>query len=264
MSGEERLPRRLRAALRCGLDAVVLEDRFDRVPGDVVAEVLQPAADARVAPGRILVRHADDERGDVRLGARATGASRLRTVVLLGDEPPVPPQDRVGCHDAGDGREATTAEDVAFHGEAASLVVGQAQPSGTVRGAEDPVLLEQVVNDRLLLSIDPAGEQQEEEGERGRQRVHGGSLPQMHRGAKRSVSYQFVGERIPAPPLSAALFWNLASAGFSHRTMDLVGRIRRRPRLGGVLELLRARGMIGRLGGALGQYALVAWCFVRP
>ena len=112
---------------------------------------------------------------------RATGAPRLRTVVFLGDESPVPTQDGVGCHDAGDGREAATAEDLAFHGETASLVVGEAQSSGTVHRAEDTVLLEQVVNDRLLVSIDPAGEQQEEEGERGRQRVHGGSLPTVRR-----------------------------------------------------------------------------------
>jgi hypothetical protein len=42
-----------------------------------------------------------------------------------------------------------------------------------VRGAEDAVLLEQVVNDYLLVPVDPAGEEKEGEGERGRQRVHG-------------------------------------------------------------------------------------------
>ena len=47
-----------------------------------------------------------------------------------------------------------------------------------MRRAEDPVLLEQVFNDRLLLLVDPAGEDTEEEGERGRQRVHDGSLPE--------------------------------------------------------------------------------------
>src|SRR4030095_7611060 len=116
-------------------------------------EVLQPAADAGVAAGRILVRHAHDERGDVRLGGRATRPPRLRTVVLLGDESPVPTQDRVRCHDARDSREVPTAEDVAFYGEPASLVVGEAQSPGTAHRAEDAVLLEQVVNDRLLVSI---------------------------------------------------------------------------------------------------------------
>jgi hypothetical protein len=37
-----------------------------------------------------------------------------------------------------------------------------------VRCAEDPVLLEQVVNDRLLLPVDPAGEEENDEGERRR------------------------------------------------------------------------------------------------
>jgi hypothetical protein len=38
-------------------------------------------------PGRVLVRQAHDEPGDVRLGARATGASPFRAVVFLGNEP---------------------------------------------------------------------------------------------------------------------------------------------------------------------------------
>ena len=59
------------------------------------------------------------------------------------------------------------AEALALHGETASLVVGQAQSSGTVHRAEDTVLFEQVVNDRLLVSSDPGREQQEEEGKRG-------------------------------------------------------------------------------------------------
>jgi hypothetical protein len=44
-----------------------------------------------------------------------------------------------------------------------------AYPSGSVRRAEDPILLEQVVNDRLVLPIDPAGDKQERESEWARQ-----------------------------------------------------------------------------------------------
>jgi hypothetical protein len=66
---------------------------------------------------------------------------------------------------------------LAFHCQAASLVVGEVQSSRSLRRAKDPVLLEQVVNHHLLLSIDPTGEQQEEESERRRQRGHGGSVP---------------------------------------------------------------------------------------
>src|SRR6516165_11154471 len=74
MPREEGLPGRLRAALRYRLDAMVLEDRLNRVAGDVVADALQPAADPRVPPGWVLGRHAHDERRDIWLGARATKA----------------------------------------------------------------------------------------------------------------------------------------------------------------------------------------------
>ena len=63
------------------------------------------------------------------------------------------------CDDAGDVRQATPAENLALHGQAASLVVGEPQSSRSLRRAEDTVLLEQVVDDRLLLSVDPPGEQ---------------------------------------------------------------------------------------------------------
>jgi len=36
-----------------------------------------------------------------------------------------------------------------------------------MRRAEDTILLEQVINDRLLVPVDPAGDQKDEERERG-------------------------------------------------------------------------------------------------
>jgi hypothetical protein len=47
--------------------------------------------------------------------------------------------------------------DVAFHGQAASRVVGEVQSSGSLRRPKDSVLLEQIINDRLLLSVDQPG-----------------------------------------------------------------------------------------------------------
>src|SRR5262245_13362247 len=43
-----------------------------------------------------------------------------------------------------------------LHSQTATLVVGEAESLSTVHRAEDAIFLEQVVNDRLLLSIDPA------------------------------------------------------------------------------------------------------------
>jgi hypothetical protein len=69
-------------------------------------------------------------------------------------------------------------EHLAFHGQTAALVVGEAEPSGAVRRSEDSVLFEQVLNDRLSLSVDPPGEHEDKKGERRRQRVHGASVPE--------------------------------------------------------------------------------------
>ena len=96
-------------------------------------------------PGWVLGRHAHDERRDLWLGARATKPSRLRAVVLLGDKAAIPPQDGVRRDDAGDGCKTAPAEDFAFHRQAAALVVGETQTSGSVRRAEHPILLEQIV-----------------------------------------------------------------------------------------------------------------------
>jgi hypothetical protein len=155
MGCEERLPGRLRAALWGRLDAVILQDRFDRVAGEVVPEMLQRAAEAGVAPRRILSRHARDEGREVRLGARAPRAPLLRAVVLLGNEQTVPAQNRVWRHDASHVGKPPSTERVAFYGQATALVVGEVNPVGTVRRTEDPILLAEVINDGLLLSIDP-------------------------------------------------------------------------------------------------------------
>ena len=68
----------------------------------------------------------------------------------------VPAQDGIGCHDAGDLRETLPPEGLPFYGEPAPLVVGEANALGAVCRTEDPVLLPQVLDDVLLLSIDPA------------------------------------------------------------------------------------------------------------
>ena len=106
---------------------------------------------------------------------------------------------------------AASAENDDFHGQAASPVVSEAQPSGSVRGAEDPVLLEQVINDRLLLLVHPARDQQEQEGERARQRVQGGSLSQ------RSDSVQ--GAQVDCPPAGQIRFCGASlPAEYPHTT----------------------------------------------
>ena len=69
--------------------------------------------------------------------------------------------------------EAPATEGPSLHRQAAALIVSEPEPAGTALRAQHAVLFEQVVDDGLLLAVDPAREQKEEEGERRRQRVHG-------------------------------------------------------------------------------------------
>jgi hypothetical protein len=78
----------------------------------------------------------------------------LGPVVLLGDEIPIPAEDRVGAGDGGDFAQGLAAERLGESGEAASLGVRQPDaPAESV--AEEAVLLPQILDRPFLLAGDP-------------------------------------------------------------------------------------------------------------
>jgi hypothetical protein len=64
MGLDERRPRHSLFSLWCRVDAILLENTFDRIAPDLVAQVLQSPHDARVAPSFIPLGHPDDEGRD--------------------------------------------------------------------------------------------------------------------------------------------------------------------------------------------------------
>ena len=93
-----------------------------------------------------------------------------------------------------------------------------------------PVLLEQVVDDRLLLSVDPPGEQQAEEREGWRQRIHRGSVPDALPRFKSNVDWAEFPEERPPPAASIPPFYRRSDVG---GIFALDGRWRSgQPRLG--------------------------------
>src|SRR4030095_4455486 len=96
----------------------------------------------------------------------------------------------------------------------------EAQPVRSVRRAENPVLLEQVVNDRLLLPINPAREQQEQKGEWRRQRVHRARVPEGTPPIKRA-------NLVTADVRDSAEFSDAQSARLGDDTPIFVGSERR-------------------------------------
>src|SRR5262249_28322292 len=81
-----------------------------------------------------------------------------RDCPLPGDQLSVPAQDRVGGHDRRHPSQDPPTESLAFGGEASALVIGQAEAAARQLAPENPVLFDQVLDDLLLVAIDPSGE----------------------------------------------------------------------------------------------------------
>ena len=87
----------------------------------------------------------------------------------------MPPENRVWGDDRGDVAQRSPAQTLAAHGQPASFIIGQLEPTSTQLPAEDPILFDQVGHRLLLLAGQPAG-QSGEKKPRGRDVNHSGSL----------------------------------------------------------------------------------------
>ena len=150
------------------VDSVVVQDPLHRGPGDSVAEVRERAADPRVAPPRIVDRHPDHELGDVLSGHWSTSTSAGAAIVFLGDQSPVPTQDRIRGDDARALRQDPPAEFVTAHSESTTLGVRQAKRPRAQVFSEDPILLPEIVDQIVLVTVHPASEREDEELQRRR------------------------------------------------------------------------------------------------
>ena len=155
MGFQEGVPRHRLAAFGSWLDTVILEDSFDGVPPDPMAQIPQGASDSPVPPGVIFFRHPDDESLYLLRTPRATWSALLAAIVLLGDQPSVPTQKRIGCDDAGKLPQGRAADDLGLLSEPPSLGVCEAQPFVAHLFTEYAVFLFEVIDCILLCAIDP-------------------------------------------------------------------------------------------------------------
>jgi hypothetical protein len=78
----------------------------------------------------------------------------------------VPSQNRVGCHDGCELRQYAATEPLALRREASALVVGQPNAPSLQLLSEDTILFDQVLDDSLLVAVDPSSEGHEQQSER--------------------------------------------------------------------------------------------------
>jgi hypothetical protein len=127
---EKRLPSCHPFPNRGWFDAVLFEDIPDGSVRDLVVEIGERALDPVVAPGRVLPGHAQDEAGYVCGDGWPSGCCLppFAVVPLLGDQPPVPAQDRVGRDDRRQLHQRPAADRLALGCQDAPLVVGEEEP----------------------------------------------------------------------------------------------------------------------------------------
>ena len=89
-------------------------------------------------------------------------------IVFLGDQSPVPTQDRIRGDDARDLRQDPPAEFVTAHSESTTLGVRQAKRPRAQVFSEDPILLPEIVDQIVLVTVHPASEREDEELQRRR------------------------------------------------------------------------------------------------
>jgi hypothetical protein len=94
-------------------------------------------------------------------------------IPFLGDEQAVPTQDGVRRHQGADLSEEPAAKDLGFDCQASALIVVEQDASLDELLPEDLVFGAQVVDDLLLLAIDPTGEDEEQKLPGLEDKVHG-------------------------------------------------------------------------------------------
>ncbi len=84
-------------------------------------------------------------------------------IPLASDELSVPAQERVGRDDPGQFVETLAAEHLAFDGQASTLIVVEQNPTLAELFSQHLILSQQILDRVLLVSIDPAGQNQEQQ-----------------------------------------------------------------------------------------------------
>ena len=111
----------------------------------------------------ILDRHPDHERGHVTSRHRPASTAAGAAVVCLGDQSPVPAENRVRRDDAGDLHQDAPSEFLAANGESTALGIGQAKRPRAQVLPEDPILLPEIRDQIVLVAVHPASERENEE-----------------------------------------------------------------------------------------------------
>ncbi len=110
-----------------------------------------------------VTSYADHELGDLLRHAWSSRLSPRAVVPLPRNQLPVPGKYRVRGDDRRHLSQDFSTERLSFHREPSALLVGQAETLTAKLTLEDAVLLDEVIDDILLVAVDPAGDGDQKE-----------------------------------------------------------------------------------------------------
>ena len=159
MGGEKRAPWRPLTSLRRRLDAMFSQNIGDGAPGYGMAEIREGAANACIPPPRIRLRHPYDKLANLGHDSGPSGLfPPLAVVPLPRNQPSVPSQQGFRCDDTGDFCQEFPAKRLTLYREPTSLIVCETKPPPAEPSFEDFVLLEQVDDSGLLVTLEPTSD----------------------------------------------------------------------------------------------------------
>ena len=134
-----------------------LQDVGDGSAGYTMPKVGERTLDSGIPPTRILPCNTDREIRDLFHDPRSARFPSSGAVIPFnGNQFAVPSHDRIGCNNGSDLAQNPVADGFASHRQSASLVIGEAKALLSDLLLQDTILLLEVVDYALLISVDPA------------------------------------------------------------------------------------------------------------
>ena len=155
MSADERLPRVAPLPGRDRIDPLLLQDSSDRVPPQLVAQVLERATQSRVAPTRVLPGDPHQQADETGTGARSPRPAVGAAIVLLRHQFAVPTQDRIRRRQRGNLTKSPAPELLPQRRQSSPILIAEAETPPAELLAEQLNLFTLVFDQLLLMAAQP-------------------------------------------------------------------------------------------------------------
>lgn len=146
---------RLLSSLASRLNAVSTKNVSDRIPTDFMTQIHQGVANPSISPPFIVRRHPNHQLCNSFWRGRPAPSPASPRIVFLGNQLPVPAQQGLWRHDAGNLPEPAELDPLGFGCQTNPLRVVESNLLFTQRLFENPDLPLKKINHRLLLALHP-------------------------------------------------------------------------------------------------------------